>query len=60
MKHHLPINTNTLKLGVELYVPLTLGVSIILSMAWVVRKSFGLPILFMLQKVSNFLFLHYV
>lgn len=42
MKHHPPIDTNTLKLGVELYVPSTLGVSIILSMAWVV--SFGLPI----------------
>ncbi len=44
MKHHPPINTKTLKLGVELYVPSILGVSIILSMAWVVRKSFGLPI----------------
>jgi hypothetical protein len=56
MKHHPPINTNTLKIGVELYVPSTLGVSIILSMAWVVRKSFGLPIYLCCKKFQIFYF----
>jgi hypothetical protein len=56
MKHHPPINTNTLKLGVELYVPSTLCVSIILSMAWFMTKSFGLPIYLSCKKFQIFYF----